>query len=136
MIMSSRDLLGLCGLCIVLEILGLIFIVTVCIVLVAPIELHPVGALHDMSPCCGFLPKLHIGASMGIETIGQVSHPSALGTHETACTDSTEQHMFPLRHGREASSTSTRPSIHVQIRISPYQYHLGPSHLVHQSPNA
>ncbi len=42
MIMSSRDLL-----CVVLEILGLIFIVTVCIVLAAPIELHPVGAIHD-----------------------------------------------------------------------------------------
>jgi hypothetical protein len=42
MIMSNRDLL-----CIVLEILGLIFVVTICIVLAASIELHPVGALHD-----------------------------------------------------------------------------------------
>ncbi len=46
MIMSSRDLL-----CVVLEILGLIFRVivkvTVCIVLAAPIELLPVGAFHD-----------------------------------------------------------------------------------------
>ena len=44
MIMSSRDLL-----CVVLEILGFIFIVTVFIVLAEPIEseLHPVGALHD-----------------------------------------------------------------------------------------
>jgi hypothetical protein len=46
MIMSSRDLL-----CVVLEILGLIFIVTVCIVLAAPIELHPVGAFHDTDTC-------------------------------------------------------------------------------------
>ncbi len=46
MIMSSRDLL-----CVVLEILGLIFIVTVCIVLAAPIELHPVGALHVADSC-------------------------------------------------------------------------------------
>ncbi len=46
MIMSSRDIL-----CIVLEILGLIFIVTVCIVLAAPIELHPVGAFHDADTC-------------------------------------------------------------------------------------
>ncbi len=28
------------------------------------------------------------------------------------------------------------PSSHAQVRISPYQYHLGPSQLVHQSPNA
>ena len=42
MIMSSRDLL-----CVVLEILRLILIVTVCIVLAALIELHPVSALHD-----------------------------------------------------------------------------------------
>jgi hypothetical protein len=46
LIMSSRDLL-----CVVLEILGLIFIVTVCIVLAAPIELHPVGAFHDADTC-------------------------------------------------------------------------------------
>ncbi len=46
MIMSSRDLL-----CVVLEILGLIFIVTVCIVLAAPIELYPVGAFHDADTC-------------------------------------------------------------------------------------
>ena len=61
--MSSRDLL-----CVVLEILGLIFIVTVCIVLAAPIELHPVGAFHDADTC----QKIHIGASTGIETIGEV----------------------------------------------------------------
>jgi hypothetical protein len=48
MIMSSRALL-----CVVLEILGLIFIVTVCIqvVLAAPIELHPVGALYVADSC-------------------------------------------------------------------------------------
>jgi hypothetical protein len=46
MIMSTRDLL-----CVELEILGLIFIVTVCIVLADPIELHPVGALHDADSC-------------------------------------------------------------------------------------
>ncbi len=37
-----------------------------------------------------------IGASMGIETIGQVSHPCALDTRETA---SIEQHWFPTWPG-------------------------------------
>jgi hypothetical protein len=44
--------------------------------------------------------------------------------------------FLSLRHGREDSSARTLPSIHVQVRISPCQYHFGPSQLVHQSPNA
>ncbi len=74
MILSSRDLL-----CVVLEILGLIFMVTV-LHCACPTDR---AASCWRPPCCGFLQKIHIGASMGIETIGQVSHTFALGTHET-----------------------------------------------------
>ncbi len=42
---------------VVLEILGLIFIMTVCIVIAAPIELDPVGALHDAGQITTLVPQ-------------------------------------------------------------------------------